>query len=242
MSRLPAYAILPALLCIGAVACGGGGDKRSPSSPSPQPPTSSPPPTYSVQQIKSSLLGPRDVAAGMARQSPTYPGLKQGRAPSCSDSTVTLPAKPDVIIQQIEKVGSRYEGGHYIQLIAVYGDSASAAAAFTAVQKHAAKCPAKRHFPAKRLPGNLVTYSHDDTWKLTQDSAASWTHIRGFQKRVIPPSASVINVFYVTYDYAYRGNVMFSSVYWERVKPKVSDDRIAKRATNLLNKQLQHLG
>ena len=49
-------------------------------------------------------------------------------------------------------------------------------------------------------------------------------------------------MFYVVYDYAQRGNVVFSSVYWERVRPKVSGDRVAKRATELLTKQLEKIG
>jgi len=59
---------------------------------------------------------------------------------------------------------------------------------------------------------------------------------------VEPPRTSKYNVFYDVYDYAVRGNVEVSSLYWERVKPTAPGDQIAKKATAVLTKQLQKIG
>jgi hypothetical protein len=75
-----------------------------------------------------------------------------------------------------------------------------------AVRGRAKACPAKRHFPAKRSGAKLVAQEHTDTWVTTEDTVAGWTHIRGFEKLVAPPSASKFNVGYDVHDYATRGN------------------------------------
>jgi hypothetical protein len=233
-----------ATLVLGGGCGGDGGEapkKTAPSTP-PAKPQPSPPPTFSDDHIRASLLPPKDVAADVKPQAPTYPGLTSAEAPACSVSSVRLPGKPKTMGRQLGNSKKNYTGAHLIQLIAVYPDAEEAADALTKVRAKAKACPAKRHFPAKRTSEKKFTIAHTDTWTFTEDSVAGWTHIRGFEKRQEPPSSSIYNVFYSAYDYASRGNVVVTSLYWERAKPTTPGKRIADKATKVLTKQLQKIG
>jgi len=162
--------------------------------------------------------------------------------PSCSASSVRLSGKPQTIGRQLETAKRGYTGTHFIQLIAIYPTADEAAGAMAKLRAKAKACPAKRHFPAKRLGKRRFSIAHTDTWTVTEGAIAGWTHIRGFEKHVEPPRTSRFNVFYDVYDYAIRGNVIVSSLYWERVKPTIPGQRIAQKATRVLTKQLQKIG
>lgn len=222
--------------------CGGGGEPKEPRPTTPAQPSATPAPSYDSKRIKSSLLSTKDLDFKASPQSPNFPGPDKGAAPSCSLTRISLPGKPMKFAQQFGSSASRFTDPNYNQVVVVYPDAAAANDAFTAIKKKLDACPAKRHVPAKRISGNRITLSHDDTWKLSEDTLAGWSHLRGFEKHVEPPSTSVINVYYLIYDYAMRGNVVIASVYWQRVKPKASGDPIAKRATALLTRQLQRFG
>jgi hypothetical protein len=235
-----------AAVAVVAIGCGGGDgakkEKQSagPTAASSQP--STPPPTFGVDHVRTSLLPPKDVASGVKPQAPTYPGLTEAAVPGCSASSIALPGRPKTLGRQLETEKRGYTGTHYIQLVAVYPDADAASGAMARVRTKAKACPAKRHFPGKRLGEKRFSIEHTDTWTVTEDVIAGWTHIRGFEKHVEPPSTSKYNVFYDVYDYAVRGNVVMASLYWERVKPTVQGQQIAKEATTVLTKQLQEIG
>ena len=77
---------------------------------------------------------------------------------------------------------------------------------------------------------------------MTESEISGWKHVRGFEKATYPPSVSIINVYYMPIDYALKGNVIFSSFYWQRATPKVSGEPIAEKATELLTEQLKRFG
>jgi hypothetical protein len=229
--------------------CGGDGDAankdqdRAADRGVAAPPASAPPPIFDVAHIRTALLPPNEVAAGAKTQAPTYPGLTEAAVPACSATAFHLPGKPKTLARQLRTTFRRgYTGTAYIQIVALYPDAAAASAAMAKVRAKAKSCPAKRHFPAKRVGKRKIALAHTDTWTATEGTMAGWTHVRGFEKRVDPPSASKFNVFYDVYDYATRGNVLAASLYWERVAPTVPGRRIADRATTVLTKQLRRIG
>jgi hypothetical protein len=192
--------------------------------------------------VASSLLKAKDVGSRVASEQLSVSALKDYGIPSCSDSIIALSGKPQVAVHQYGTTGNRYHGEDYGQLLAVYSDAAAASNEFAIVKTKSAQCPAKRHIASKRLPGNVFTVEHDDTWTVTSDTISSWSHLRGFEKHVEPPSSSIYNVFYISYDYAVRGNVFLATVYFQRVKPSASGAPIAQKATKLLTKQLTQIG
>lgn len=204
--------------------------------------TPSPAPSYSTNQMKTRLLKGKDVHPKAASQAPNFPGFDKAQAPMCSLTSAPLKGTADKIIQQFGSPASRFRAPNYNQIIAIYQTSTEAATAFDSLRKKIDSCPSKQHIPQKRISGNRITLQHDDTWKVTKDALAGWIHIRGFEKHVEPPSTSNINVYYFAYDYLMRGNVIFSSVYWQRARPKDSSDPIVDRATDLLAKQLKNIG
>lgn len=222
--------------------CGGGHKKTAPSSKPVTTRASTPIPVLDVTHVRTSLLKPAEIASNLKPQPPTFPGLTEGAVPSCSVSTIPLPGAPKTISRQLETSSKGYTGAHYIQLVAVYPDIASASEAAKMIRTRVRACPAKRHFPEKKLGGRRFAIAHDDIWTVTESTIGGWTHIRGFEKHVEPPSTSIYNVFYDVYDYAIHGNVVLTSLYWERVKPSVSGDTIAKKATGILNRQLPKIG
>lgn len=228
--------------------CGGGGSSHSskPHTTAAQRPVvtaspTTPPPSFTASHIGGSLLKAGDISSGVSSLPLTVPALKNSTVPSCSNSSVSLPGSFQISMHQFG-TGSAYTGANYAELVAVYSDAPSALAAFSKIQAKATSCPSKTHVPSQKLPGNVVTIEHDNTWTLTQDTVSNWTHIRGFEKDVYPPSSSIINVIYFSYDYAVRGNVVLSSLYWQRVKPSASGTPIAQKATELLQKQLAKIG
>jgi hypothetical protein len=238
----PMYLLLTGLLVGG---CGGSGDVKQPPAGSPSKTAaapSTPRPSYGPDEVASSLLQPKEIGPGAKRLAATIKGIKEKGAPSCSDSSIKLPGRPQLIARQFGPESSRYVGSNYAYIAAIYDDGESAAQAFDAIKSKVNACPSKRHVPAKKLPGNLIAVQHDDTWKVTEDNLSGWTHIRGLEKKVEPPSSGIYNVRFISYDYVIRGNAVFSSVYFERVKRTASGDPVAKRATKLLTKQLQKIG
>jgi hypothetical protein len=230
------------LLAFAVAGCGGDGEPKKPATATSSAPSASPLPSYDAAQVKSSLLDAEDLHFKASSQTPNFPGPDRGAAPSCSLSRINLPGEPEKIAQQFGSSASRFTDPNFNQLVAIYPSRGEAAGAFTHIQEKLDACPAKRHVPQKRISDNRITLAHDDTWKPSEDMVAGWTHLRGFEKHVEPPSTSVINVYYLIYDYATRGNVIVTSVYWQRVRPKASSDPIVKRATELLTKQLQMIG
>jgi hypothetical protein len=236
--------IYPAFAALVLGGCGGDGEsaRQDAAAPPATPRPSTPPPTFDVDHVKTSLLPPKDVARDVRPQAPTFPGLTEAGVPSCSASSIRLSGKPQTIGRQLETSKRGYTGTHFIQLIAIYPAAPEAAGAMAKIRAKVKACPAKRHFPSKRLGERRFSVSHTDTWTVTEDAVAGWTHIRGFEKHVEPPTTSRFNVFYDVYDYAVRGNVIVASLYWERVKPTTPGQRIAQQATKVLTKQLQMIG
>jgi hypothetical protein len=240
-----ARACATALLTAGVLlaGCGGGGGHKATTSASPPARATSaspsPVPSYAPGRVASALLSARDVDPHVREQPLGTPALKDHAVPSCSLSAVKPSGDPKVKAREFNT--SRYAGANFGQLSLTYPDAAAATAMFATVRTKVMACPAKKHVPQKTLSGNRIALQHDDTWRASEDTTPGWSHVRGFEKSVFSPSSSVINVIYRVYDYVSRGNVVLVSMYWERVGPKASGDKIAKKATSLLHKQLARL-
>jgi hypothetical protein len=249
LSRLPTSMnprkILTALF-IGGIALTGCSDNKS-KAPGPVPGTSgkkttTPPANYSSAYIRANLISPREVTERMREIKVVLEGLKDNKAPSCSLSGVRLPDKPEITTRQFTRQADPRSEVRYAQLVARYNDSQEAAAAFQSLQKKAYSCPAKRSVPPKRIDKDTFVFAHDDTWKIQEGSIAGWQHLRGHERQVVPPSQTRYNVFFIMYDYAVRGNVILSTLYMERTEPGKSSNPTAKRATDVLTRQLQKFG
>ena len=201
-----------------------------------------PPPSYSAEQIRAALLGPKEIGKDIRETAAEVGALETRQAPMCSYSGVALTGKPDITIRQFANSARGRDEIRYAQLVARYDDSAEAERSFAALEKAARACPPRRHVPSKKVEKNRTRLAHDDTWKVTASTVAGWRGLRGIEQQTYPPSASKFNVFHFMYDYAVRGNVVIATVYWERTEPKKSGDPIARRATELLTKQLQKFG
>jgi hypothetical protein len=245
---LPCPRTLTACLAITGLVlsgCGGGGGAKKKAATSSKPsaaPVTTSPPSFTPQQVGSSLIQAKDIASNVSSEDLLVPGLNQNAAPSCSDTQIRLPGKPKITTREFANQHDFYTGMHYAQLVAVYPDQPSADLAYAAINIKVGSCPKNEHVPGKRLPNNKVTIEHDNTWTVTEDTVTNWTHVRGFQKHVEPPSTSIYNFFYLVYDYAVRGNVVLASLYVQRGKPSLSGDSVAKKASSLLSKQLQKIG
>lgn len=199
-------------------------------------------PTYEASRLKDSLLSPQDIDKKLQNRPLGTPALKDRAIPSCSLSQIKLPGRPATIAREFSNPENRYTGANYGQLSAVYATSTAASAAFDALKSKVRSCPKEQRVPAKRLPNGHSTIQHEDTWKLSEGQLLGWAHIRGNETDIYPKSSSIYNIFHIVYDYSFRGNVILASMYWERVKPDVKEDRISGRATELLTKQLNKIG
>ncbi|MBO2454562.1 sensor domain-containing protein [Actinomadura barringtoniae] len=244
-SRLHSFS--SALVVTGLIlgGCGGSGSEaadRKPTSAAPSA-TATPPPTYSADAIEKALLKPAEISRGMQNLEISLLPLRDKRLPLCSLTGMVLPGKPDITIRQMNAPQDTHSEKKFAQVIVRYPDPATAAGQFTAVQGKIRACPKKQHVGSKKVPDQKFTlFAHDDTWKLSEDSVAGWSHIRGVEKQLFSSAQTTNNVLYFVYDYAFRGNVLVTSLYWERAKPSDSADPVAKRATDVLTKQLQKLG
>ena len=217
-------------------------DKAEPSPTTAATPTPPPVPVYTFEQAKGGLISIKDLGGKWTRSNLPITSFKEGELRGCSNSKIELPGDPETSSRIFGEPKYETRGANYGHFIAVYPDAAQAVQAMDNAREELSKCPASKKIPLKRLSEKKFTYQHDDTWKLTEDEVAGWRHIRGFEKSVYPPAISNINVFYFSIDYAQRGNLIFSSIYWKRVTPKDSGDPIAEKATELLTKQLNRFG
>lgn len=210
--------------------------------PSASPPPSSPlPPVYDPEKIKSSLFRANDLGSKW-KEDVVIDAFKEGELRGCSDSRIELPGDPHTNTNKFGAPESRTTGANYAYFSAVYPGATEAADVMKKIRERLSKCPEKDEIPFKQLPKKRFIYQHDNTWKLTEGEISGWNHIRGFEKSVYPPSVSIINVIHFSIDYAQRGNVLFSSIYWQRTKPKASSEPIAEKATDLLTEQLKNFG
>ncbi|MCO5992618.1 hypothetical protein [Actinoallomurus rhizosphaericola] len=237
-------AFAPAVVAAGVLlaGCGGGGHKTagsaSPSAPRPSA-SPSPTPSYTSGRVKAALLSAEDIDSHVAPVPPSTPALQRRAVPSCSLSAIKPSGSPDAVVRQFR--ASRYSGANFGQIALTYPDAAAAAAMFATIRAKVTACPSSRHVPQKTLSGGSIALAHDDTWHPSEETTPGWAHVRGTERTTISPSSSVINVFYRIYDYVSRGNVVLVSMYWERVAPKASADKVARKATSLLTKQLARL-
>jgi hypothetical protein len=231
-------AIIPLLaLC----ACSGGTDENG-AGASPVPNTPSPPPSYSSSHLKARLLSSGEVGDDIRAIPPAIEALQRRQVPMCSLSGVDLQGGPETLVRQYTNPARGRGEIKYAQFVARYPDAKSAEAAFGTLRQRARACAPKRHVPAKKTRRNFVIFAHDDVWKTSEGTFSGWKHLRGSEQQTYPASASKVNVLHLMHDYAVRGNVVLTTVYWERAEPKKSSDPIARRATELLRKQLQKFG
>lgn len=233
--------LLSAALVLAGCGGGHGPARRTPAATGTTAAASPPPPAYAAGRVKAALLSPRQIDPNIGPIPLSTPALKRHAVPSCSLSVIAPSGATDVTVREFSP--GHYEGTNFGQAAVTYPDAAGAAAMFATIRAKTAACPAKRHIAQKTLAGGRkFVVTHDDSWRTTQDTVLGWTHVRGFEKDVYPPSSSVINVILIAYDYVRRGNVVIASMYWKRVKPKASETAIADQATRLLTDQLKRLG
>ena len=242
MIRFKTQHLLPLLACliVSLGACSENEKRPPPTAPSTTPPTA-PPPVYESSKIESSLLRVTDLGKKWT-EGDVIDAFKERGLRGCSDSRIKLPGRPKVTTEKFGAPKFETTGANYARLVAVYPDAAQAADAMTGIGESLRKCPKERKVPLKKLPKDKFIYPHNDTWELTEQETSGWSHLKGFEKVTYPSSVSIINVIYFSYDYVQRGNVVFSSVYWRRVKPKESRKPIAEKAAELLTEQLKRFG
>ncbi|GAA3943757.1 hypothetical protein GCM10023085_27130 [Actinomadura viridis] len=168
--------------------------------------------------------------------------LKERQVPLCSLSGGNLEGKPTITTRQYSNKKQGADEIKYAQLLARYDDGNAAKDAFQALRSKIEACPAKRSVPAKRVRKNVLLLAHEDTWKSAENNTGGWTHLRGVEEQTYAATATKFNVLHFVYDYALRGNIIIATVYWERAEPKTSTDPAARRATEVLTKQLQKFG
>ncbi|MFB4312775.1 hypothetical protein [Actinomadura sp. 21ATH] len=230
-----------ALLLISALVLTGCGssDGKSAPKPSASTPTSKPPPTYTAAQVERGLLAPAEIGSGVEQIRTVADVLKNGGVPICSLSAGKLDGSPQVTSRQFSNKADAKDEVKYTQVIARYDTPSNATAAFEALKTKAESCPPKQHVAPRKVRENFTVYAHDDTWKLNEDRILDWRRIRGTEQQKYSASTTKYNIFHVFYDYAVQGNLIVATMYYERTEPKKSGDPIAKRATEVLTRQLQ---
>ncbi|XVQ12693.1 hypothetical protein ACQP1W_09095 [Spirillospora sp. CA-255316] len=222
-------------------ACSNEPDK-APAAAKPSQTTPAPPPNYPAAQVKAGLLSPQEIGRSIREIPAAIESLQHRQVPMCSLSGVKLQGDPELTIRQYTNPAKGSGEVKYAQLVARYGDAQKAGSAFRELRQRATSCPPKKHVPAKKVRENFVIFAHEDTWKTSEGTIAGWQYLRGAEQQTYPASASKVNVLHLMHDYAVRGNVVVATVYWERTEPKKSGEPIARRATELLTKQLQKFG
>jgi len=199
-----------------------------------------PPPHYSFAQVKASILKETGLGSGWK---PYKPPVEQrvDDVTACSASVIKLPESPQIFTGQFGAPNRELRGANYAVYAAVFDDETSATRAFDAIRNTTSKCAAKRVIPTKKISERRFIASHTDTWIMREDSVSGWTHLRGIEKDVYPVGTGTLNVNHLMHDYSLRGNVIFASVYWQLVERTKPSDPIAKKATEILKKQLEKL-
>ncbi|WP_157419871.1 hypothetical protein [Actinomadura kijaniata] len=221
-----------------------GKDEKKPSRPQATSavPTPAPQPSYSTEQVEQRLLSPKEIGPNVREIRAVADVTKDGRAPMCSLSGAKLPGSPKTVTRQFNNATRGKGEIAYVQTIALYGSPDEAKKAYVALQDKAESCPAKRNVAAKRIRENFTLFSHKDTWKFDTGNVGNWVHGRGTERQQYPSATSKYNILHLMYDYASYGNLLVSSIYYERTEPKESGDPTSRRATEVLKKQLQKLG
>lgn len=228
---------------VGVTSCGGDGKQpHARQAPTSSPP-SSPPPLYTAEHVKARLLTPEEIGKDIYSAPIEFLPFTSKKAPSCSLSGVKLPGDPELTFRQFaNRTKKAAEEIRYAQLIARFPNPSDAAAAYTSLLRKARSCPPKQHVPPRRVKDNFTLFPHDDTWRTNEGSLMGWQHLRGVERQVIPRNYTKYNVLHYIYDYAVRGNLLIATAYWERTEPDGSGEPTAKRATEVLTKQLHKLG
>ncbi|WP_460301799.1 hypothetical protein [Actinocorallia aurea] len=218
-----------------AIGCGG----KDKSDPSPKPtPTPTRVPIYTIEQVERVLLSAHDLGKDWTKEE-VPSAYKERKVRGCSESKITLTGDPETRVMKFGAPKFATRGANYAQLVAVYENEDEADAAMEAISQKLSKCPKSKKIKFKQLPDDKFIYQHDDTWSLDKTDLGQWIWLRAREKSVYPRSVSDINVFHFSIDYAQRGNVVLTSMYWQRKTPKDSGDPIAEKATEILKKQLE---
>ncbi|WP_155884832.1 hypothetical protein [Actinomadura flavalba] len=150
-----------------------------------------------------------------------------------------LEGNPRFVTRQFTNPHKGAKEVKYVQVVAVYPDSAAAMAAFDALKKSAHSCPPRRHVPAKKVRENFTRYAHDDTWKVSEPTDQRWTRLQGQEVQKYAASASQYNWLHLIYDFAVRGNTFLAMLYWGRTEPKKSPQKIIDQARSAVELQLK---
>ena len=233
---------LVALVCLALPLTGCSKDQNEPNPPPiPSSASSAPAPSFTVEEVKSALLDERDLGKGW-KETEQLSAFREGELRGCSETRIKLAGDPAKSSRKFGGTDHSFTGANYARFVAVYKSADQASEAFQKVREELTDCPDKKSIPFKRLPEKKFVYQHDDTWKLTEGQIEGWQHLRGFEKSVYPESVSLINVIYYSIDYAQRGNVIFSSMYYQRTKPKASGSPVSDKADEILLEQLKRFG
>ncbi|WP_147341048.1 hypothetical protein [Actinomadura logoneensis] len=223
--------------------CGGSHKKDAKTkAPSPTSATPSPVPTFNRSQVNAALLKADDIRSGIKQIPVVLDQVRENKLPLCSLTGMKLPGTPQLITRQFTNKVLGKDQFQYTQLVALYADAGAASAAFSTVTQALGKCPAKHHAPPRQLANNRTVLAHDDTWKSSNTAIGQWPHVQAIEQQTVSPDATKYNAYHFIYDYAWRGNLMFASVYVQRTAPKDSTAPIIQQASGILQKQLGKFG
>lgn len=173
---------------------------------------------------------------------PLPEAFSEGELRSCSGAKIKIPKEPPVIADKFGEPKFQTTGANYARLVAVYDTSTDALSAMTTIRKKVAGCPEEKEFPSKKLPNGKVTVSHLDKWSSSEETLDGWNHIRAVETVTYPTWVSIVNVRHLIIDFAQRGNVVFSSMYVQRLRPNKSSKELEEKAVELLEGQLGRFG
>ncbi|MCD0447955.1 hypothetical protein LO762_01910 [Actinocorallia sp. API 0066] len=245
------FAITATIVTLAAssvAACGNSQEKPSKNLGAPSGQPTEPPPTYTAKQVQGLLINAKHIGPKWKTTDVQIDALKKGKVLSCSISEVALKGSPELVIDEFGAPNYLFTGANFARLIAVYDDPPTAASSFNELYKKLAECPAKQNVPATERKDVNPTkdkeyyFPHKDTWKLTEGETSGWRHVRAVEEAVTSPSISRINLRVLVLDYALRGNVIFTSYYWQRLEPDKKSKPLEDKATELLGEQLRRFG
>ncbi|WP_344822995.1 hypothetical protein [Actinocorallia longicatena] len=230
----------------GLLATGCSGDKDE-TGPSPSPstgPSGTPPPVFTLEQVETALLTRGDYGKNWAVPAPERrrTSLVKKQIETCTYGKLDPPGTPQFAAQQYSEKSGRLDGGNRSELIMVYPTAEEASGAFARTQEKLKDCRPKKRVPPSPIPSSTrFLASFDATWTPTEEPIGEWRRSGGLQKGVYSTYIKH-NIAYTFFDYALRGNVLVSSIYWQATEPRTKVDPIKKRAEELLTKQLERIG
>ncbi|ROO82880.1 hypothetical protein EDD29_0365 [Actinocorallia herbida] len=203
--------------------------------------TAAPIPSYTLAETRKSSIQAADLGKKWT-EGELPEAFEEKKLRGCSNSDIPLLDSPEIAAGKFGEPEFRTTGANYARIIAIYPDEPSANRAMLAVQEQLDKCPENKHFPSKKLPDEKIEISHDDEWSKSSVPTSGWQHIRGIESVTYPRYVSIVNVRHLVFDYAQRGNLVFGSIYVQRLGPKDSSKPLQEKASEIFDEQLERFG